>query len=252
MLHDRIRSGDRAGVEALLKSGADVNEKDDKYRTPLHLAAWKGDAAIVELLLHYEANVKLKAMDSFTALHFAAQNGSQLICEYLLNREKTLLDMPTSKAGKTALHLAIGKGHSEVVRYLLEAGASKKVKTKHGENALALAWKCATHQDQMVEFIQTINPMAASKAKSSSMSSPVDHMNANVSPGLSSTQGSAAQEHIGHGNRSDNAMEVGEARVEDRIQMDSTEASLQLTSPPPRKKKRIDASAFLSHLTEPE
>ena len=234
MLHDLIRSGDRAGVEGLLQSGADVNRKDDKHRAPLHLAAWKGDADMVELLLHYEANVKSTAMDNFTALHFASQSGSRRICEALLQRERTLLDKPTSKAGKTALHLAIGKGNVEVVRCLLEAGASKKVKTKHGENALALAWKCNTHQEEIIELIKNVNPVNCSKTPGSS-------------PGCRSSLTKTYEEASGPVPM--DSEKATEAFVHPTSE--SNDSGL-LPSPPSRKRKRIDTTAFLSHLNDPE
>ena len=248
MLHEHIRSGDRASIEALLLSGIDVDEKDDKYRTPLHLAVWKGDAAVVELLLYHEADVKLKAMDNFTALHFAAQNGSRLICEYLVNREKTLLDMPTSKAGKTALHLAIGKGHIDVVKYLLEAGASTKVKTKQGENALALAWKCNTHQGEMVELIKTVHPIPTAKTKTAPSSSPMNDVKTGISPSVAVLGSSGEVVNFQGVNQS---MEMGEDLLPSHHSRGSDDAGL-LPSTQPRKKKRIDSASFLSHLTDPE
>ena len=49
-LPDAIASGQIASVEALLKSGADVNAPDEGGLTPLALAAMQGQTAIARLL----------------------------------------------------------------------------------------------------------------------------------------------------------------------------------------------------------
>ena len=56
-LFQAIREGDRSAVEALLKSGSDVNVRDELGNTPLMAAALNADSAMLELLLRAGADV---------------------------------------------------------------------------------------------------------------------------------------------------------------------------------------------------
>lgn len=152
-LHDAARSSNMEEVESLLTSGTLINDTDKLQRTALHLAAWNGDAAMIQLLLRFKADPTLLAQDGYTALHFAAQKvtgdkscknvytrasrwftfifllSGALACEYLVKKSAKILHAKIKKGGKTALHLAVSKGHVEVVRKLLELGADPKTKT---------------------------------------------------------------------------------------------------------------------------
>ena len=123
-IHDAVRKSDFEAVKSILTSGSqNVNDKDKFKRTPLHIAAWSGDHNMVELLLRFKADPSAIALDGFTALHFAAQkeNGA-LACEYLVKKSAKLLHAKISKGQKTALHVAISKGNTEVVEKLLDLG----------------------------------------------------------------------------------------------------------------------------------
>mmetsp|Transcript_8374 Transcript_8374/g.14447 ORF Transcript_8374/g.14447 Transcript_8374/m.14447 type:complete len:129 (+) Transcript_8374:326-712(+) len=48
---------------------------------------------------------------------------------------------PTDHLGKTALHMAAFQGHLDIVRFLVESGADRCLKTKCGSSALDLAYQ---------------------------------------------------------------------------------------------------------------
>lgn len=91
LLHDMAQSGDVAKARLLLDHGAEIDAIEDEYRsTPLGLAARWGKKAIVELLLERGANPNLGGAPWSTPLAWARS-----------------------------------KGHAEVERLLLAAGASQ-------------------------------------------------------------------------------------------------------------------------------
>jgi pectate lyase len=73
-------------LELLLTKGADVSIKDDKGRTPLHIAAWYAahdNPKMVELLLSKGADINAKDSSGKTALGYAVEGGYTEIAEIL-------------------------------------------------------------------------------------------------------------------------------------------------------------------------
>jgi len=70
-IHEAVLNRDPVAVEALFKSGADLNEIDDKYlRTPLMLACEYASEPLVKLLAQGGANVNFKAGSGETAVFY--------------------------------------------------------------------------------------------------------------------------------------------------------------------------------------
>jgi ankyrin repeat protein len=76
-------------------------------------------------------------MDGFTALHFTY---NAACAELLLKKDPTLINAKIWKGSKTALHLAVSKGSTDVafVMCLLDHGADVMAKTKDGVTPLDL------------------------------------------------------------------------------------------------------------------
>ncbi|KAG7164267.1 poly [ADP-ribose] polymerase tankyrase-1-like 2 [Homarus americanus] len=74
----------RSVVEALLRKGAPLQEKNKEFLTPLHLSADKGHYEIMELLLKHGS--KVNALDGLgqTALHRCGKEGDVQACRVLL------------------------------------------------------------------------------------------------------------------------------------------------------------------------
>ena len=62
-------------TEFLIRKGANVNEKNKEYLTPLHIAADKSHIDVLEVLLKHDAKVNSLDLLGQTALHRAAQQG---------------------------------------------------------------------------------------------------------------------------------------------------------------------------------
>ena len=108
----------------LLSKGAEVNARDSRQRTPLMLAARRGHVNMLEVLMAAKADCELEDGDSNTALHLACKAGMSRSANLLLRKVSSDLVSRQNSLGKSALHLAAGKGLVETTELLLAAGAS--------------------------------------------------------------------------------------------------------------------------------
>jgi beta-lactamase regulating signal transducer with metallopeptidase domain len=112
--------GDIAGIDELLRAGANVNCMISAS-SPLIGAAREGRLDAVRLLLERGADPNLLAPFDESALIHAAAEGHVDIVSLLLDRGASI-DHP-AKWGDNALHRASANGHLEVVKRLVARGA---------------------------------------------------------------------------------------------------------------------------------
>jgi ankyrin repeat protein len=129
-------------VELLVEHGADVEARDFKENTPLHLAAWKGKTDVVKFLLgQWPEGMRERDYFLNTPLHLAAFRGSIETVAVLVEgwpeaiREK-------NQAGDTPLCLAARSfwltSRAEVVKLLVEHWPEGKEALNHeGETPLS-------------------------------------------------------------------------------------------------------------------
>ena len=131
-------------MAALLKFGAKLECRDKSGCTPLLLAAQYGHVELVAFLLQKGADGKAVDNSWDTALHWAAYKGSIQVCGLLLFRGE-IAWTTTDKYGQTPVHLASLRGHTTVVRYLLQYGTRQErkqvlfLRDKNGNTPLDLA-----------------------------------------------------------------------------------------------------------------
>jgi beta-lactamase regulating signal transducer with metallopeptidase domain len=130
----RVRSLDRALVEAiqegqadvsevreLLAAGADVNATVPGDGSPLLVAAREGRMDLVRLLLDRGADVNLAVLGDGSPLIMAAREGHTAIVQLLLDKGAHIDQMVPSD--ENALIQASGAGHLAVVQLLVARGA---------------------------------------------------------------------------------------------------------------------------------
>ena len=119
-LHENIyQRNEIRATEEILAHPDMINQLDSSHWSPLHWASATGQATIVMLLIAHNAKIQ----------DFYDDN--------------------------TPLHLAASEGHDEVVRILLENGASDNQKNSYGQTPLSLA--CARGHRMIVDRLYTHN-----------------------------------------------------------------------------------------------
>ena len=116
-------NGDFESVKKNLSWGTNINVKDEQGYTPLHKAAQRGDTAMVNYLIDKGANVNARSGARNTPLILAASGGSVECCELLM--KKGALINVTGLFGSTrhtAFQWAARAGQLEVVKFFLENG----------------------------------------------------------------------------------------------------------------------------------
>ena len=111
-------------MQALLDSGASVDVRDGKRRTPLHGAAKGGSERVVNVLLEAGADAASCDWDEVTPLHLAARGGSCGAVKAILDAGADL--EARSNKGSTPLHWAASRDNESAVKTLIGSGADVK------------------------------------------------------------------------------------------------------------------------------
>ncbi|VDP30840.1 unnamed protein product [Soboliphyme baturini] len=142
-LHIAAKYGQISFCQALLNSRANTAVRDIRGRTPLHLAAENDHPEIVQLFLTKSSNegtLDITDENGLTCAHIAALKGSLAVIKGLMTIDRNMVvNAKTKDTNSTALHMAVAGGHTEIVRVLLEGGASPLEENSRGMAALHLA-----------------------------------------------------------------------------------------------------------------
>jgi len=114
--------GDAGAVAKLASSGASVNAKDDRGRTPLHVAAFMKQRDAMKALVDAGADANALDADRYDMVTIAAVADDPATLEAALKLGNRAGNV-TSRYDGTALIAAAHLGHVEVVRILIKAGA---------------------------------------------------------------------------------------------------------------------------------
>lgn len=166
-LHQCCIDGTVETVALLLKYGADVNVTDQDMWTPLHAAATCGHFKVVTMLVKAgadltavngdgdmphditEEEVTLQYLrNEMMKRNISPEDLEQIRCQphdLLLRDVETVLadggdlDQQVGQGGETFLHVAIAERHNDIVKLLLDNGASVTVKDGDGWQAVHVA-----------------------------------------------------------------------------------------------------------------
>lgn len=173
-LMEAAKAGNMCKVEGLLEKGAKVDEVDKEYTTALNEAAANGHLEVVKKLIDNGAKLKVYDKKGYGAISYAAIRGDVAMADFLIDHDGhhkhlnhpcihghtplmlaadynqgEMVDFLISKGAKankfthggaSGLMHAAGKGYTNIVRSLLENGASVNMHTiKKRHNAILVA-----------------------------------------------------------------------------------------------------------------
>ncbi|MBI2185955.1 MAG: ankyrin repeat domain-containing protein [Acidobacteria bacterium] len=137
-LIEAVLEGDRAAVERLIKSGADVNAANEYGATALYAASAGGYLEIVRLLLDAGADPNAALLSSETPLMAAVDDSRVGVVRLLLDRGADS-NRREGRGGQDALMWAAANRSPVLVTLLLERGADVRARSKGDFTALLFA-----------------------------------------------------------------------------------------------------------------
>ncbi len=121
-LHQAAWRGDLPRIAALIEAGADLDARDSRGRTPLHVATHARQRGAIRALAGAGANLDRLEEDRYDAVTIASVADDVQTLTLLLSLGASARQT-TSRYDGTALIAAAHLGHAEVVRRLIAAGA---------------------------------------------------------------------------------------------------------------------------------
>ncbi|KAI1503601.1 hypothetical protein F5X99DRAFT_406916 [Biscogniauxia marginata] len=145
VLHHAIRFLNDNEMEGLFKNpGVDmatiVDNKDNKGRTPLHLAVTSKKGALAKALIKHGAMPSARNSNGQTPLMLACQHSQKEVVLAMLKAERRWDN--GDRAGKTALHYAVQSSsdsfqdHEEIIEGLIRGIRTVDIKARNGETPL--------------------------------------------------------------------------------------------------------------------
>ncbi|GBM98995.1 Ankyrin-3 [Araneus ventricosus] len=134
-LHLSSNRGHRDTVRSLLRNKANIQIKDNSGKTALRVIIEKD---MTNILIEENIAVGLTDCGIYNPLQLGCVKGDLKFVQYCI-KEGCDIEARTKLLNDTALHLAVMRGHAEVVKYLLDNGSNINAPTDNGATALAIA-----------------------------------------------------------------------------------------------------------------
>ncbi|KFV06620.1 Ankyrin repeat and SOCS box protein 3, partial [Pterocles gutturalis] len=119
------REGDAKMLRKLIKQGYSIDVPDNRGWVPIHEAAAHNSTECLRLLVHAAPSddyINSKTFEGLCALHLSARHGSLECVRFLLEAGADPNELTTEAT--TALFLAVENEHADIVTFLLQHGAN--------------------------------------------------------------------------------------------------------------------------------
>lgn len=146
--------GSASLVEVLLLSGAkqDLQEKHCGY-SALMFAAMNGHREVIQLLLQFGASMTITDKKGLMAVHLASHSHQLKVLQFLSRDDLGLMQYDPQEVlgartqdGCTALMIAVRRGYSDIVKFLvMDAAVDARAANDDGNTALSLAVEYSRH-----------------------------------------------------------------------------------------------------------
>lgn len=143
-IHYACEFGSLEEIKKLVENGIDINEKNKKYLTPLHIAIIRGDYDIVKFLVDPKGgnalvdDNKVSVFSPMQPLFLAISQNKFEIFKLLIHTGANV-NIKDMWFGDTLLHYAIRKKATDFINLLVSIGLNTNAKNKSNETPLMLA-----------------------------------------------------------------------------------------------------------------
>ena len=168
----RESSSNTSNDEKSRQQRSNLEKKNFKGESKLHMACTKGDVAKVKELLSLGANPNTQDHAGWTPLHDVV-SANRLDLAMLLLEAEANPSVPSLEERTTALHDAVTNGLEEIVRLLVSRGADRDAKDKLGHTPRYLAAQQGGQLTDILEntkIIVNLNETVKTNSQSRKMS----------------------------------------------------------------------------------
>lgn len=169
-LHLAARYGHKDAARVLLEKGADANARDRFSHTPLHAAATSGRGELVPLLVSHGADLDATDLHGRTPLFIAATQKSEEIIDRipgflaLTERCQEIVDLLIAEGAKRDIFVASSLGWiDEVSKLLMTDPQLATARAPDGQTALH--WAAKYGRDEVVELLLSRGASASAEAE---------------------------------------------------------------------------------------
>eukprot|EP01112_Ceratiomyxa_fruticulosa_P011415 TRINITY_DN3095_c0_g1_i1.p1 TRINITY_DN3095_c0_g1~~TRINITY_DN3095_c0_g1_i1.p1 ORF type:complete len:883 (+),score=188.59 TRINITY_DN3095_c0_g1_i1:158-2806(+) len=152
------------------EKGLDINQKNERGETPLHIAILKENFETIQTLLDLGASLQLNTNQGNSPLYIACERGNLQIVKELITRGADMHGHKYQQHYQTPLMIAVIRNHIHIVKYLLDNGCED---LEYGDKNYCTPLFIAS-QNGLIEMMETLIQYGANvDARNTNDSSPI-------------------------------------------------------------------------------